>query len=343
MIAHRPREALRHCLAALAAQAGPPFEVVLVDDSPDGLELSPAIPAGLPLRVVSTGGRGAAAARNAGSQAARGDLLLFLDDDLVPRAGLIGRHLARHRDEGPDAVVIGYSPPRPSRPTLAAQAASIWWEDHFRAKREMAAPTFVEMLSGNMSIRRELFDRLGGFDESFGRFRREDWELGVRALQGGARLAYEHDAVAEHHFDLDAPGRLAAAHAEGRGDALLMERYPFARLSLAVSWSPPPPEPAGSPGLQGARRRADAPARGRGPRRARGSQAAPALGACVQPRPARVLRARAAGGRGARPRATARRARSRRSSWMRPSRCRPRWSSPRRCDPWWAGGSPGAM
>ncbi len=240
VIAHRPREALRHCLAALAAQAGPPFEVVLVDDSPDGLELSPAIPAGLPLNVVSTGGRGAAAARNAGSQAARGDLLLFLDDDLVPRAGLIGRHLARHRDEGPDAVVIGYSPPRPSRPTLAAQAASIWWEDHFRAKREMAAPTFVEMLSGNMSIRRELFDRLGGFDESFGRFRREDWELGVRALQGGALLAYEHDAVAEHHFDLDAPGRLAAAHAEGRGDALLMERYPFARLSLAVSWSPPP-------------------------------------------------------------------------------------------------------
>ena len=240
VIAHRPREALRDCLVALAGQAGAPFEVVLVDDSPDGMELSPVIPAGLPLRVVSTGGRGAAAARNAGSQAAQGDLLLFLDDDLVPRAGLIERHLARHRDEGPDAVVIGYSPPRPSRSTLAAQAASIWWEDHFRAKREMAAPTFVEMLSGNMSMRRELFDRLGGFDESFGRFRREDWELGVRALEGGARLAYEHDAVAEHHFDLDAPGRLAAAHAEGRGDALLMERYPFARLSLAVSWSPPP-------------------------------------------------------------------------------------------------------
>jgi GT2 family glycosyltransferase len=240
VITHRPREALRHCLAALAAQAGPPFEVVLVDDSPDGMELSPAIPPGLPLRAVSTGGRGAAAARNAGSQAAQGDLLLFLDDDLVPRAGLIERHLARHRDEDPDAIVIGYSPPRPSRSTLAAQAASIWWEDHFRSKREMAAPTFVEMLSGNMSIRRELFDRLGGFDESFGRFRREDWELGVRALEGGARLAYEHDAVADHLFELDAPGRLAAAHAEGRGDALLMERYPFARLSLAVSWSPPP-------------------------------------------------------------------------------------------------------
>ena len=69
----------------------------------------------------------------------------------------------------------------------------------------MAAPTFVEMLSGNMSIRRELFNRLGGFDESFGRYRREDWELGVRALEGGARLAYEHDAVADHLFELDAP------------------------------------------------------------------------------------------------------------------------------------------
>ena len=239
VITHRAGDVVGRCLTALAAQDGstPPFEVVLVDDSPDGVTASMALPHGLPLRRVASGGRGAAAARNAGAQAATAGLLLFLDDDLVPTTNLVRRHLERHRREGQNAIVIGYSPPRPVRQTLAAQAASIWWEDHFRAKREMAAPTFVDMLSGNMSVRRELFEQLGRFDEGFGRFRREDWEWGIRALQAGARLRYDPDAIAHHHFDLHTRGRIAAAHAEGRGDALLVERYPFSLPALALSWN----------------------------------------------------------------------------------------------------------
>lgn len=241
VITHRASDIVGGCLAALAAQDGssPPFEVVLVDDSEEGVTASLAAPPGLQLRRVATSGRGAAVARNAGSLAASSDLLLFLDDDLVPTPGLIRRHLERHRREGGEAIVIGYSPPRPVRPTLAAQLAAIWWEDHFRAKREMAAPTFVDMLSGNMSVSRELFERLGRFDEGFGRLRREDWEWGIRALQAGARIVYEHDAVAHHRFDLDARGRIDAAAAEGRGDALLIERYSFCAPALALVWNRP--------------------------------------------------------------------------------------------------------
>ena len=251
VVTHRGPEVAERCVAALAAQqpSATQIEVVLVDDSADG-RAAFAAPEGVLMRRVATGGVGAAGARNAGARAASAALLLFLDDDLVPAAELVERHLQAHRDGGADTVVIGYSPPRPVRDTLAAQAAALWWEGHFRAKLEMAAPTFVEILSGNMSVTRELFERVGGFDPAFGRHRREDWEWGIRVLQAGARVRYEPGAVAEHRFDLDGRGRIAAARAEGRGDALLVERYPFAQAPLSFALNPLPGGLRGRVGLR---------------------------------------------------------------------------------------------
>ena len=231
VIAHRRAAMAAQCLGALAHQraGGPAFEVVLVDDSPGGLDV--AIPDGLPVRRVETRGAGAARARNAGVEAAGGAILLFLDDDLIAAPDLVERHHARHHDGGP-SIVVGYSRPRPTLETQAALSASIWWEDHFRAKRDALAPAFVDVLSGNMSVRRETFERIGGFDPRFGTWRREDWDWGLRALGAGAELDYAPEAVADHRFELTTRGRIAAARAEGRGDALLLERYPAALPSL---------------------------------------------------------------------------------------------------------------
>jgi hypothetical protein len=82
------------------------------------------------------------------------------------------------------------------------------------------------MLSGNMSIRRAVLTRIGGFDERLGRRRREDWLLGLRAIEAGVPLCYEAGAVADHEFSLPSGRRLAAAHQEGLGDALLCRLYP---------------------------------------------------------------------------------------------------------------------
>lgn len=229
VITHRRPAMASRCLAALAAQrpGTPPFEVVLVDDSPHGLADSIERPAGLDLRVVSTGGGGAAGARNAGVDAATAPVLLFLDDDLIAGPGLVAAHLARHAAAA-DRVVVGYSRPRPAVRTQAAMSASIWWEDHFRAKRDAIAPAFTDVLSGNMSVRRTTFERVGPFDTRFGRWRREDWDWGMRALTAGLDLDYAPEAVADHRFELTTRGRLAAARAEGHGDALLLARYPSA-------------------------------------------------------------------------------------------------------------------
>ena len=234
--AGRP-EALGRCLDALRGQRGAPtFDVVVVDD---GTPRGPEPPAAeLDLKVLASHGSGAATARNTGAAAASGEVLLFLDDDLVPAADLVRRHAEAHAG-GVSSIAIGYSPPRPVRPTLAALSASLWWEDHFRRMASAAGHTFVEVLSGNMSIRAADFGRVGGYDPVFGRGRREDWEWGLRAARAGVGVRYLPTAVAEHHFRLDSRSRLSAARAEGRGDALLIGRHPEAIASLPLARQSP--------------------------------------------------------------------------------------------------------
>jgi GT2 family glycosyltransferase len=233
VITHRRPATASACLAALAAQrAGtPPFEVILVDDSREGVAGAIERPAGLSVRLVTTGGAGAAGARNAGVDAATAPILLFLDDDLIAGPGLVAAHVERH-GAADDRVVVGYSRPRPVMQTHAALSAAIWWEDHFRAKRDAVAPTFTDVLSGNMSVRRATFERVGPFDAGFGRWRREDWDWGVRALGAGVELVYAPEATADHRYELTTHGRLHAARAEGHGDALLIARYPAALPAL---------------------------------------------------------------------------------------------------------------
>ena len=244
-------QALARCLDALSAQTLPShtFEVIVVDDAPaDGPSGRPTSARGpsaapshgttsvraatLDTRRIATAGVGAAGARNAGAHIARGETLLFLDDDLVPEPDLLAQHLERHRQSERPTLVVGYCAPRPVSRNLASQSASIWWEDHYQMKREVAAMTFVEVLSGNMSIPRETFRGLGGFDAQLGRSRREDWELGLRALTEGIEVLYERAARAAHEFRLDTRTAIQATRSEGHGDARLVRMHPIALPSL---------------------------------------------------------------------------------------------------------------
>lgn len=222
----RRPEALARCLSALAAQEGDvAFEIIVVDDDP-----LPGPRGGLPtsretVLAVEGGGRGAAAARNAGARAARGRILLFLDDDLVPAPDLVRRHLSHHRD-GRERVVLGQCPPRPPHGSLMDAAAALWWQDRYRDMERSGTLTFTDVLSGNMSISAARFAAVGGFDEGLGRLRREDWQWGIRALEAGLTIDYDPEAVAVHEFVLTVGQRLLAAKAEGRGDASIARARP---------------------------------------------------------------------------------------------------------------------
>jgi GT2 family glycosyltransferase len=223
---HNRPAALRRCLDALKTQTGP-FELIVVNDSRAAIEAIPGA------RMIHTAGFGTAGARNAGAAAATAPLLLFLDDDLVPAPDLVQRHAEAHR--GGERVVVGHCTPRPRSRNLTSLGASAWWDDHYRATRTAVTPTFVDVLSGNMSVPRETFERLGGFDGRLGR--REDWEWGIRVLEAGLDVRYEQRAEAAHEFKLTARRAIDAARRDGRSDARLIERYRGAAGSLPRRWS----------------------------------------------------------------------------------------------------------
>ncbi|MFJ9643805.1 glycosyltransferase family 2 protein [Streptomyces sp. NPDC004244] len=185
------RPSLRACLEALARTPGPlPSRLVLVDDRNTldtaghadprarGLDV-PALLSPV-TTVVSGGGRGPAAARNAGWRAA-GPVpwIVFLDDDVVPGpswAEDLARDLARAgaRTAGVTARISVPLPPD-RRPTD--------WE------RNTAGLATARWITADLAYRREALESVGGFDDRFRRAFREDADLALRLLDAGWDLA----------------------------------------------------------------------------------------------------------------------------------------------------------
>jgi GT2 family glycosyltransferase len=224
---HDRRARLGRLLGALARlyRAGARFDVVIViDGSTDGTaQMLSAFAAPYRLQVIAQPQRGPGAARNAGIRAATGDVLLFLDDDVVPQGDFVKHHLSIHRRDS-SAVVLGRIVPPPG----ASIPAWHYWEATTQARQFAAmrdgrlAPSWGNFYTGNASVRREHAIRVGGFDESF--VRGEDVEFGHRLAASGLRFHYAGDALVHHEgIDRTLEGWLTFAFEYGR-HAIVLER-----------------------------------------------------------------------------------------------------------------------
>ncbi len=215
------RARLERLLKALNDEyaAGPGFEViVIVDGATDGTEgMLAALRPRYPLRVLPQPNRGPAAARNRGVAAAAGEVLVFLDDDVVPTASLIRRHLAVHEHD-PAAVVTGpmLAPPGLKlAPWLAWEAAALQKQyDAMQAGR--FAPTPRQFYTANASVRRAHVLAAGGFNETF--TRAEDVELAFRLADRGLRFYFLPDAAVLHEPDRTLAAWLRVPYEYGRHD-----------------------------------------------------------------------------------------------------------------------------
>ncbi|MGI8505730.1 MAG: glycosyltransferase family 2 protein [Solirubrobacteraceae bacterium] len=166
---------------------GEPLEVIVVDDGSTDATRAIAFASPLVSRVVELGGVGPAQARNAGAAVARAELLAFLDADCRPTPGWLAAGSAALGSAG---LVLGETRPRPDQPcgpfdrTLAVIGCSPLFE------------------SANLFVRRDLFERLGGFEGWLGprdgKELGEDLWLGWRARRSGARIAACAQALAHH-------------------------------------------------------------------------------------------------------------------------------------------------
>ncbi|WP_199430126.1 HAD-IIIA family hydrolase [Qaidamihabitans albus] len=193
------RDNLATLLRALDDARGPrPAEVIVADDRPDGEPL--ALPE-LTLRVrqVRSGGRGPAAARNAGWRAAGTEWVAFLDDDVLTPDDWPERLAADLEGLGPDvaASVARIVVPLPGgrRPT----------DD----ERGTLGLTAARWITADMAYRRSALLEAGGFDERFPRAFREDADLALRVRRAGHRIA---------------EGERTTTHPAGNGDFLASVR-----------------------------------------------------------------------------------------------------------------------
>jgi hypothetical protein len=186
--------------------------VILVDDRVDP---TPPLDPGVEDRrisVVTSGGRGPAAARNAGWRAATAPWIAFVDDDVDPPLGWV-RDLCEDvrraaSDVGAVQGRIEVPLPRDRRPTD--------WE------RNVAGLDGATWITADMVVRRAALELVGGFDDRFPRAYREDTDLALRLLDAGWRLTVGERRV--RHPVRPAGWWTSVRLQRGNADDVLLER-----------------------------------------------------------------------------------------------------------------------
>ncbi|MGN6258168.1 MAG: polysaccharide deacetylase family protein [Solirubrobacterales bacterium] len=226
---------------ALDRQAFRDFEaIVVVDGSTDGTASALRdLDVGFPLTVIEQPNSGGAEARAGGAAAGAGELLLFLDDDMEAEPAMLAELDRSHR-QGAD-VAMGHLPLDPRSPRNLISWGVGWWAESRRER--LAAPGaeigIADLLTGQISISREAYEAIGGFDASFtreGLFGGEDLDLGYRLLKAGYRIVFNPAAVSYQYYDVGPTDYLRRAREAGRSDRELVAKHP--ELSVRLEGSP---------------------------------------------------------------------------------------------------------
>jgi GT2 family glycosyltransferase len=219
---------LKRVLEALERQSYPfdQYEVIVVSDgSTDGtFQYLNELKTPLHLRAVQQTNLGAAAARNLGFRMARAELILFLDDDVVPTAQWIAEHVQAHTNHGPGCVVVG---PMLTPPDSSLSPWVQWEQDKLEEQYEAmlsgrweAGPR--QFYTGNTSLERRYLLESGGFDPQFRRA--EDVELAYRLMNWGLIFVFNPQAVGFHYAERTFDSWLRTPYAYGRNDVIFTEQ-----------------------------------------------------------------------------------------------------------------------
>lgn len=190
------------CLEALEGQSveRSRYEVIVVDDGSTDHTCQHVNDQFPWVRLVSIAHGGPSAARNAGAQAARGELIMFTDSDCVPAPDWIEQMVAAFDDP---AVVGAKGVYRTQQKEIVARFMQLEYQYKYERMARLKWLDFVDTYSA--AYRREIFLQNGGFDTSFTVPSVEDQELSFRLAQKGYKLAFARHAAVYHTHDRGLP------------------------------------------------------------------------------------------------------------------------------------------
>jgi GT2 family glycosyltransferase len=211
-------EQLRSCLGAIRSLAYPQhrMEVIVVDDGGPGRleEIIVDFNGTMPTRLVRQSNGGPGSARNLGASIARGDFLVFIDDDCRPSAEWLQALMSQLRED-PDCLAGG--------PVLndldgnpysrASQLISTFVADHYASGR--GREWFFT--TNNFALSANRFAELRGFDTSIPSATAEDKEFCHRWRQRGYRMRWVTSAVVYHAHVLTLRRFLKQHYEYGKG------------------------------------------------------------------------------------------------------------------------------
>jgi serine acetyltransferase/glycosyltransferase involved in cell wall biosynthesis len=209
------------------------FEVIVVDDGSkeDPRPYLQGFGKTLKLHLERRPNGGPGAARQTGADVAKGELLIFVDDDMKLPPQFVAAHIRAHEEKSGDTLVLMGS----LKPDDGLAAMPLFERFYARNLDRMAerygsgseAPRGPDLYTGNLSLPRALFLKAGGFDTSLKLI--EDAELGVRLEKHGAVFAMSREAYSVHASDHRSLDKwLARTVIDGASWAKLARKHPDA-------------------------------------------------------------------------------------------------------------------
>ncbi len=191
---YNARKHLGRCLDALLASSYRSYEVIVVDDAStdDSAEICRSKDVRLLQLPVQSG---PAAARNSGAQKAHGEILFFVDADVLVQPKTVARVAAVFLENPDIAAVFGSYDNDPAEKNFLSQYKNL--QHHF--VHQVSNPEASTFFAGCGAVRQKVFSAVGGFDEErYVKPAIEDIEMGYRMRRSGYRILLDKQLQVKH-------------------------------------------------------------------------------------------------------------------------------------------------
>ncbi|HEY3412720.1 MAG TPA: glycosyltransferase [Armatimonadota bacterium] len=219
--AYNASDTIAECLDSFARVEYPDYEVLVIDDGSTDQTASIAGTYAEPIRLLQPGRGGLSFARNAGMDAATGEIVAYTDADCVlPPHWLF--YLAASFTEG-DWSAVGGPNLLPENDNAVARAVD---RCPGIATHVLMDDEEAEHVPGcNMAFKTDVLRSLGGFNTIY-RTAGDDVDMCWRVLSAGYRIGFNHGAMVWHHRRPNVKRYLGQQRGYGFAEALLHENHP---------------------------------------------------------------------------------------------------------------------